>query len=475
MEVVSYPPSPKRRPIIGHLIDFRRDPLNFLMESARTHGDIVYFKFGPQDIFLINHPDYIKDVLVTHNRNFVKSRGLEMAKKFLGEGLLTSEGEFHRRQRRLAQPAFHHKRINAYSEVMADYAARARERWRADETLDISQEMMRLTLAVVGKTLFDADVESEAKEIGKALTDIMQLFDRITTPFAGLLEKLPLPSNFRFAKAKQRLDATIYRIINEHRASGEDRGDLLSMLLLAQDEEGDGGSMSDLQLRDEAMTIFLAGHETTANALTWTWYLLSQHPEVEAKLHTEIDSALGGSLPAAEDVAKLRYAEMVFAEAMRLYPPAWTVGRRALEDYPVGKYVVPAGSIILMSPYVMHHDARYYRDPFKFDPERWAAEARATRPKFSYFPFGGGPRVCIGEQFAWMEGVLLIATIAQHWKMRLAEGQRVELKPMITLRPRYGMRMRLERRTGASDKASLETLTASRPAISETGVEAQAH
>jgi cytochrome P450 len=475
MEVVSHPPGPKRKPFIGHLLAFRRDPLNFLVESARAHGDVVYFKFGPQPIFLINHPDYIRDVLVTHNRNFVKSRGLEMAKKFLGEGLLTSEGEFHRRQRRLAQPAFHHKRINAYSEVMADYAARTRERWRAGDTLDVSQEMMRLTLAVVGKTLFDADVESEAKEIGEALTDIMQLFDRITTPFPWLLEKLPLPSNFRFAKAKHRLDATIYRIINEHRASGEDRGDLLSMLLLAQDEEGDGGSMTDSQLRDEAMTIFLAGHETTANALTWTWYLLSQHPEIETKLHAEIDSALGGNLPSAEDMAKLQYTEMVFAEAMRLYPPAWTVGRRALEDYRIDKYVAPSGSIILMSQYVMHHDARYYPDPFKFDPERWRPEARAARPKFSYFPFGGGPRVCIGEQFAWMEGVLLIATIAQHWKLRLAEGQIVEMKPMITLRPRYGMRMKLERRADLKKDSPLETLTASRSVVSETGIEAQAH
>jgi cytochrome P450 len=445
----SCPPSPPRKPIVGHLLEFRRAPLRFLLDSAQNYGDIVYFRFGPQEIFLINHPDYIRDVLVTNNQNFVKSRGLEMAKKFLGEGLLTSEGEFHRRQRRLSQPAFHHKRVKAYAEVMADYAARTRERWRDGEELDISQEMMRLTLAIVAKTLFDADVESETKEIGEALTDIMQLFDRITTPFAGLLEKLPLPSNFRFLKAKQRLDATIYRIIEERRATREDRGDLLSMLLLAQDEEGDGGSMTDLQLRDEAMTIFLAGHETTANALTWTWYLVSQHPEVEAKLHAEIDSNLGGRLPTADDMARLRYTEMVFAEAMRLYPPAWTIGRRALNDYKIDKYGVPAGSIILMSQYVMHHTARYYPDPYKFDPERWRPEARAARPKFSYFPFGGGPRVCIGEPFAWMEGVLLIATIAQQWKMRLAEEGRVELKPMITLRPRYGMRMKVERRANA--------------------------
>ncbi|HLF83978.1 MAG TPA: cytochrome P450 [Blastocatellia bacterium] len=439
------PPSSPGKPFVGHLLEFRRDPPKLLSSLAREHGDIVHFKLGPQDIYLLNHPDYIRDVLVTHNRNFVKSRGLEMAKKFLGESLLTSEGEFHRRQRRLAQPAFHRQRINAYAEVMTDHATQTRERWRDGETLDIWQEMMRLTLAIVGKTLFDADVESEAPEIGKALTDVMQLFERITNPLSGLLEKLPLPANIRWLKAKERLDATIYRVINERRASGEDRGDLLSMLLLAQDEEG-GGSMTDEQLRDEAMTLFVAGHETTANALTWTWYLLSQHPDVEAKLHEEIDNVLAGALPTAADVARLPYTEMVFAESMRMYPPAWTLGRRVLADYQVGQYVVPARSIVLMSPWVMHHDPRFFPDPFKFDPERWTAEARESRPKFSYFPFGGGPRVCIGEQFAWMEGALLIAAIAQQWKMRLAPGQRVEPKAMITLRPKYGMRMLLSKR-----------------------------
>jgi cytochrome P450 len=449
MSTQTYPPRPKGKPVVGNLFDFRRDPLNFLLTVAREHGDVVHLQFGPQSVFLVNNPDHIRDVLVTNNRNFIKSRGLQMAKRFLGEGLLTSEGEFHRRQRRLSQPAFHRQRMNAYAEVMARSGAITRDRWQTGETVDIAQEMMRVTLAIVGKTLFDADVESEAAEIRRALTDIMLLFDRITSPFPNLLMKLPLPSNFRFLKAKKRLDATIYRIINEHRASGTDRGDLLSMLLMAQDEEGDGGGMTDVQLRDEAMTIFLAGHETTANALAWTWYLLAQHPEVEARLHQEIDAQLEGRLPDADDFARLKYTEKVFAEAMRLYPPAWAMGRQALSDYPIDKYIVPAGSIILMSPWVMHHDPRYYPDPFKFDPERWTPPAREARPKFSYFPFGGGPRVCIGEGFAWMEGVLLIATIAQHWSMRLAAGEKVEPKPMITLRPRGGMRMTLERRDAA--------------------------
>jgi cytochrome P450 len=440
------PPGPKGKPIAGNLLEFRRDPTGFLLSVALEYGDVVHLKFGPQHIYLINNPDYIRDVLVTNNRNFIKSRGLQMAKRFLGEGLLTSEGDFHRRQRRLAQPAFHKQRINSYAHVMAEYAARTRDRWHNGETLDIHQEMMRVTLGIVGKTLFDADVEAEANEIGEALNSIMQLFDRITIPFPQLMNSLPLPSNFRFLKAHRRLDRTMYRIIGEHRAAGVDRGDLLSMLLLAQDEEGDGGSMTDLQLRDEAMTIFLAGHETTANAMTWTWYLLSQNPEIEAKLHREIDEVLEGRLPTADDVARLQYTEMVFAESMRMYPPAWAMGRQVLSDYEVGGYIAPAGSIVLMSPWVMHHNPRYYPDPLKFDPERWTPQNRDLRPKFSYFPFGGGPRVCIGEGFAWMEGVLLLAPIAQKWQMRLEVGHRVEMRPLITLRPKYGMRMTVANR-----------------------------
>jgi len=436
----------------SNLLALRRDPLGFFTKLAREFGDVAYFKLGPQEMFLLNHPDSIRDVLVTHHRNFMKGRGLQRAKRLLGEGLLTSEGEFHRRQRRLAQPAFHRQRIAAYGATMTDYASRLQERWQDGATVDISREMTRLTLAIAGKTLFDADVGSEADEIGAALTTAMELFTTLTLPFADLLEKLPLPGKRRFQKARDRLDATIYRMIDERRASGEDRGDLLSMLLLAQDEEdeeaaeGHGRGMTDAQLRDEAMTIFLAGHETTANALTWTWYLLSQHPEVEAKLHAELGAVLAGRPPTADDVARLRYTEMIFAESMRLYPPAWIMGRRVLNDYEVDGYLAPAGSIIVMSQYVMHHDARYFPDPFKFDPERWTPEAQATRPRFSYFPFGGGPRQCIGEGFAWMEGVLVMAALAQRWRMQHDPGHRVELQPLITLRPKHGMRMILQRR-----------------------------
>ncbi len=290
-----FPPGPKGRPLVGNLLSFRRDTLGFLERSAREFGDLVHYRLGGLDVVLLVHPDAIKDVLVTHQHDFAKGVGIQWAKRFLGEGLLTSEGEFHTRQRRLSQPAFHRQRIGAYADVMARYAARTRDRWQDGAALELHGEMMALTLAVASKTLFDADVESEAAEIATSLGDVLALFPRFSLPFAGVLHRLPLPSNVRFERAKQRLDATVYRMIRERRASGVDRGDLLSMLLLAQDTEGDGGRMTDLQLRDEVMTLLLAGHETTANALTWTFYLLSQNPAAEARLHQEVAGASSGS------------------------------------------------------------------------------------------------------------------------------------------------------------------------------------
>ena len=417
-----------------------------MIAMQRDYGDIAHYQIGPQHLYLFNDPDLIRDVLVTNQKNFTKSRGLERARRLLGNGLLTSEGEFHLRQRRLAQPAFHRQRIAGYGTTMTACADRARTSWNDGSTVDMHVEMMRLTLAIVAKTLFDADVDDEAAEIGEALSTAFESFNFGILPFTELLEKFPFPHVRRFNTARDRLDRTIYRMIDERRASGEDRGDLLSMLLLATDTEGDGSGMDDLQLRDEALTIFLAGHETTANALTWTWYLLSQHPEVESKMHGEVDSALGGREAAYEDLSALPYTRMVLAESMRLYPPAWAIGRRAIKPFEAGGYTVPARSVVLMSQYIMHRDSRYFPDPERFDPDRWTPEAQAQRPKFSYFPFGGGARVCIGEQFAWMEGILLIATLAQQWKMRLVPGHPVDIHPLITLRPRNGMRMKLARR-----------------------------
>src|SRR5436190_5245254 len=444
--VTRVPPGPRRRIPLAGLLSYRRGPLPFFQNLGQQYGDISYFRLGPQRAFFLNHPDFIKDVLVTNSQNFMKGLALQRAKRLLGDGLLTSEGDFHRRQRRLSQPAFHRARIASYAESMVDYAARMRDRWHDGATLDISAEMMQLTLSIVGKTLFAADVESDTHDVGAAMSVVMELFNTITIPFFELLQKLPLPQLRRFDNARAKLDTIIFRMIEERRRSDKDRGDLLSMLLLAQDEEGDGGRMTDTQLRDELMTIFLAGHETTANAMTWTWYLLSQNTDAEARLHAEIDELLEGRLPTFADVPKLPYTEKVLAESMRLYPPAWALGRMALSDFEIGGYLVPKRSLVLMSQYVMHRDERYFPEPECFDPERWTAEARDSRPQFSYFPFGGGARRCIGEGFAWMEGILLLATLAQKWQMRLDPKHVVALRPVITLRPKYGMRMRLLRR-----------------------------
>ena len=450
MTVARRPPGPRSTlpgaSLFGFLA-FRRDPLKFLTRAAREYGDIVHFRLGPQHAYLLNHPDLVKDVLVTRNDHFQKGRALQRSKRLLGEGLLTSEGEHHRRQRRLAQPAFHKKRIESYGAAMVEYAARASGRWQHGARVDVAHEMMQLTLAVVGKTLFDADVEAEADEVGEAMDQIMELFQLLLLPFSEYVEKLPIPPARKFERARARLDRVIYRIIEERRRGGADRGDLLSMLLLAQDEEGDLTGMTDAQLRDEVMTLFLAGHETTANALAWTWYLLALHPEVETKLHAELDEVLPeGKWPEVADLPRLRYTEMVLTEAMRLYPPAWAVGRLAVKDYAVGGYLLPAGSLILLSQYVTHRDARFFPDPLRFDPERWRPEARAAVPPYAYFPFGGGPRRCIGEGFAWMEGTLIIAALARRWRMRLVPDQQVVEHPRITLRPKHGIRMTIEKR-----------------------------
>jgi cytochrome P450 len=442
--------APGPKPSLLEAFSYRpgRDPLAFFTNLARTYGDVVAYRLGGERLLFVNQPQHIKDVLVTHNRNFTKGRALQRTKRLLGEGLLTSEGATHLRQRRLMQPAFHRERIAAYAGTMVAYADRMRGAWRDGETLDVAQEMNRLTLSIVGKTLFDADVESQAAEVGVALTGVMESFWMTMLPFSDLLEHLPVPKLRRARAARAQLDAIIYGMIAERRRSQRDHGDLLSMLLSAQDEEAEGaaGRMSDVQVRDEAMTIFLAGHETTANALTWTWYLLSTAPDVEAKLHAEVDLVLQGRLPRVADIASLPFVERVVTESMRLYPPAWLIGRRAIADYELGEYVVPARTILVMSPYVTQRDVRFYTDPERFDPDRWTPEFRATLPKFAYFPFGGGPRQCIGESFAWMELVLLVATIAQRWRLQLVPGHPVVPEPLVTLRTKHGVRMTVHQR-----------------------------
>lgn len=430
-----------------NLFAFQRDTLKFMSDLARDYGDISYFKMGGQKVYFINHPDLIRDVLVTHQDDYIKGRVLQRAKRLLGEGLLTSENPVYRRQRRLVQPAFHRARIAGYGEVMVEYAANFGARWQDGMQIDIAREMNRLTLTIVGKTLFGANTEAEADEVGAALSNLLGMFGYVMLPFSEVLENLPLPVARRFRQARAQLDAVIYRIINERRASCEDAGDLLSMLLLAQDEEANANTddathdnrMSDVQIRDEALTLFLAGHETTANWLAFAWYMLAVNPEAERLLHEELDRVLDGRLPTPADVPSLVYTEMVLSEVLRVRPPAYAVGRLSIRETTLGEYTVPPGTLVIMSQYVMHHDARYYDEPDEFRPERWASDARGTRPQFAYFPFGGGARRCIGDGFAWTEAILVLATLAARWRVEVAKDFTPELQPRITLRPKHGI------------------------------------
>jgi cytochrome P450 len=376
-----------------------------------------------------------------------------VSKRLLGNGLVTSEGQHHDRQRRLIQPKFYPKQIKSYSDVMIRCALNICNKWMDGNVVDIHKEMTHVTLAIISKSVLGYEFKRKDDEVSKALLTCMEYFNRLLMPFGELIGKIPLlPINKGFQKAKRLLDSIVYNMIIEHRKNlDKDRkegDDLLFTLLQAQDEESGIGKMSDQQLRDEVMTIFLAGHETTSNALTWTLYLLSNHPEVEAKLDQELQSVFGEGrlIPSSEDFPKLEYTIKILTESMRLYPPAWALGRQAINDCSIDRYTVKAGSIILMSQFVMHRNPLFFAEPDRFYPERWTPEFKRQLPKFSYFPFGGGKRGCIGESFAWLEAVLLISTICRTWKMVVIPGHNIALKPLITLRPKYGMPMLLTRK-----------------------------
>ena len=439
------PPTVKTDLIGGHFRSFRKNPTDFLTKLSKL-GDVSTFRVGKIPAFLINHPDLIRDLLVTNHSKFIKGRALQRAKGLLGEGLLTSEKEFHLRQRRMIQPAFHRSRISEYAKAMIESGETMSDSWMDGEFRDIDKEMMRLTLWIVGKTLFSANVEDEAMQVGAAMNTIVSMFNFMLLPFSEYLEKLPLPPIRKLKNARKTLDEVIYKIIDERRASGEDKGDLLSMLLLAQDEET-GGGMTDKQVRDECLTLFLAGHETTANALTWTFYLLSQNPQAEKKFHAELDDVLGGRALTPEDFGKLKYTEHILAESMRLFPPAWTIGRLATEEHEFNGFQIPKNGLVLASQYVMHRDPRFWENADEFQPERWdKLSIKEAGNKFIYFPFSKGVRNCVGEGFAWMEGVLLLAIMGRKWKLSLASEQKIGLQAMVTLRPKYGMKMKIEKR-----------------------------
>jgi cytochrome P450 len=441
------PPGPVGTPFFGrHVFESRRDPLDFMLGLAREYGDISTFRVGRERVFFVNSPEGVRDVLVNHYDNFLKGRGRTRGKQLVSEGLLLSEGELHRRQRRLAQPAFHRQRIASYAEEMCAAASRASGRWRDGQALDLWPEMLRLTLSIVGRTLFGADVESETDEVGAAIRDVMTRFRAFKLPGSNLLDRVPTPQMLHLRRGQRRLRGLIFKLIEERRRDGRDRGDLLSMLLAAEGG-GEGETMTPEQVWQEALTILIGGFDTIATALMWTFHALSQSPEAEARLHEELDSVLeGGRAASFEDLRRLQYTERVLCEGMRLYPPTWRLMRRAIRDFNVGGYCIPSGSLVVVCQYAMHRDARFFPEPERFDPDRWTPEARAARHPYTFFPFGGGSRRCIGEAFAMTEGVLLLATLARGWRMRPAEGHRVEPFAEILLRAKWGMRVRLERR-----------------------------
>ncbi len=431
---------------------FRRfrpaNPILLFQHLAREYGDIAHYKIGWNHIVFLNHPDYIREVLVVQNENFIKERTVQRTRMLLGQGMITSEGAQHRSQRQVAQPAFHRQRIPEYASTMVREAVRTRDGWSPGEQRDIAIDMMQLTLNVVAQTLFATDLRDEVDELASALNRIMGLYNFIVMlPAAEWLVHMRPPGLAAFVRARKRIDAVVYRMIAAHRQRGSHGTSLLDLMLAAS---SDKTAAAEQSLRDQVITIFLAGYETVANALSWTWYLLSQNPECERRFHHEIDHQLQGRLPTVDDVPRLRYVEMVLAESMRLYPPAWAMGRYARADFRLGEFVLPAKTTVLMSQFITHRDPRFFPDPLRFDPERFNPEARARRTKLTYFPFGAGVRQCIGESFAWMEGVLLLATLAQKWKFRLVPGHRVEPEPLITLRPTYGMRMEVEAREAIS-------------------------
>ncbi len=435
------PPGPPPRFLIGNLPLFNSDPLAIYTRWAREFGDIFYYRAAWMDVYFLNHPSLIEQVLVSQSQNFAKDKVIQNSRWFLGEGLLTNEGSGWLRQRRLCQPAFHRERMASYGNTMTAFTEEMLASWQDGEIRDIHQEMMQLTMRIVAKVLFGVEVRADTERVAAALNVLMRHTSGGRMILPPIMRHVPVPAMIRVKRAVRELNDIVNRIILERRASGQDTGDLLSMLMAARDEDGSG--MTDRQLRDEILTFLLAGHETTAVSLSWTWYLLSQHPQVEHKLHEELQQVLRGRAPQLEDLPRLPYTDKVVKESMRLYPPAWSLARTVAKEVELGGYRLPAGANVVMSPWILHRDPRFFEQPEHFDPDRWTADAAQRLPRFAYFPFGGGPRLCIGASFAVMEANLLLAAIAQRFQLRLVPGHPVAALPSITLRPRHGMRMSL--------------------------------
>jgi len=425
---------------------FLKNRAEFLYNMWERYGDVSRFRLGPFYVHFVNDPELVQQVLVSKAASFRKTFATRLAGKMLGRGLLVNEGDHHKRQRRLISPSFSRQRIATYAGEMGAAVEEFRDEWTDGRQVDMMTEMMRITLIIAGRTLFNVDSKEDARHITEAMEVFLTLVDRLVNPFMAVLNNMPTESNRRVRRARENLDALIYRLINERRASGEDRGDLLSAMLAAQDDDGDGTGMPDEQIRDEMVTLFIAGHETTANVLTWTWGLLAQHPEVMERLCDEVDTTLNGRIPTAEDMPNLEYTRRVVAESMRLYPPGYLIDREATEDVVIGDRVVPKDGIVFTSPFVMHRHPNFWDDPHTFNPDRWAPEVAEKRPRLTYFPFGAGPRMCIGERFAWTETAIIIPAILQRWRPELAPGHVPEMGPILTLRPKGGMPMIIRRR-----------------------------
>jgi cytochrome P450 len=442
-------PAYKGHPLLGALPELRRNRLKFLVKLARE-GPVAGFRVGPVVAHLVTEPALVKHVLLDHQRNYSKqTRGFEKLRLLLGNGLLTSEGDFWLRQRRIAQPAFHKERIASFGALMSKVSEELANAWdapaRAGQTIDVLAQMMAATLRVVSLSLLSKEVEHEAGKVGQALTVALAWAnDQLTRPIS-LPMAVPTAGNRAIRNAVKALDEVVLTIIRERRASGQEGADLLGLLMAARDEES-GAAMDDRQLRDEVMTIFLAGHETTANLLAWTFFLLSKNLLEARRLHAELDAALEGRTPGLADLPRLPLTRRILDEALRLYPPAWSFGRSAVEADTLGGYAIPQGSLVILNPYITHRLPAHWENPEGFDPDRFLPERSQDQARFAYFPFGGGPRQCIGNSFAIMEGVILLATLAQRFRLELLPGEEVEPEPSITLRPKGGLPMKLVRR-----------------------------
>lgn len=430
------PPRPPTTPLLGHVPLLWRDPLGALLDGMREQGDVVGYDCGTFEMLLVNDAEAVQHVLQKNHRNYRKSRNYAALRLVLGDGLLTSEGGAWLRHRKLVQPAFHHRALRRFADEMVRLTADHVGRWAHGETVDLHREMMELTLRIVGSTLFSADLLDDAEDIGRALDVVLPYAWRRTENPLQLPTWVPTPENLRFRRARNRLDRLVAELVEARRHMAEPPLDLLSMLMEAQDEDG---GLSNEALRDEILTLVLAGHETTANALTFLGYLLAIHPSTARRLAAEVDEVLGERAATHEDVAALPFTTCVVQESLRLFPPAWGFEREAVEADVVGGYPVRPGTVIAVAPYTLHRHRRYWDDPEGFDPDRFTPERSAGRHRFAYLPFGGGPRICIGKGFAMMEAVLIIATVAQRWRLALRPGERLDLEPGITLRPRGGL------------------------------------